>query len=102
METRDEVFQIQNKSHQNQQTQIEQDIVRPDFYLNDEALAELRSFCDTFDPYVNLDLETKFRLQEYGIIDLSNPFDITNKLLLLLENNLQYRIKIQEQSQQER
>lgn len=77
---------------------IEQ-VNHPDFYLNDEALAELRIFCDTFDPYKNMDLETKFRLQEYGIVELSNPFEITNKLLLLLENNLQYRIKLKSQEE---
>lgn len=94
MDNKEELFHIRNE---NGQFHIEsEEVSHPDFYLNDETLDELQKFCQDFDPYRDMDLETKFRLQEFGIIDLSNPFDITNKLLLLLENNLQYRIKLQE------
>lgn len=94
MDNKEELFHIRNEKEHFQAT--DEVISHPDYYLNDEMLAELQNFCQDFDPYRDLDLETKFRLQEFGIIDLSNPFDITNKLLLLLENNLQYRIKLQE------
>ena len=86
METRDEIFQNRSENTQLKQADVTD---HPDYYLNDKALAELRDFCDSFDPYMNMDLETKFRLQEYGVVELSNPFEITTTLLLLLENNLQ-------------
>jgi hypothetical protein len=63
----------------------------PEFYLDDDSLEELKDFCQNLDPYQEMDLKTKLRLQEYGVTDFSNPFEITNKLLLLLENNLQFR-----------
>lgn len=63
----------------------------PEYYLTDEQLEELQNFCQTFNPYEELSLESKLRLQEYGVQDFSNPFEVTNKLLLLLENNLQFR-----------
>lgn len=65
----------------------------PKFYLTDELLQDLQDFCDVFNPYEELSLENKLRLQEYGIEDHSNPFEVTNKLLLLLENNIQFREK---------
>ena len=65
----------------------------PNFYLNDKLLEELKTFCQDFNPYEEMGLETKLRLQEYGITDLSNPFAMTNRLLMLLENNLQFREK---------
>ncbi|EQC51121.1 hypothetical protein [Bacteriovorax sp. DB6_IX] len=68
----------------------------PDFYIDDQALEELQLFCQELNPYEELSLEEKLRLQEYGIMDLANPFEITNKLLLILENNIQYREKLGE------
>ncbi|MFG1501445.1 hypothetical protein ABMA70_14650 [Halobacteriovorax sp. XZX-3] len=95
MENKEELFHIRNENHAFDKQS--EDINHPDFYLNDELLEELKLFCQNFDPYRDMDLETKFRLQEFGVLELSNPFEITNKLLLLLENNLQYRIKLEKE-----
>ena len=82
-----EVKEIQKRNVENQSPCEE----LPDFYLDDQQLEELRKFCDSLNPYAPMSLEQKLRLSEYGITDLSNPFEVTNKLLLLLENNLQFR-----------
>ena len=82
-----EVKEIQKRTIKSQAPNEE----LPDFYLNDEQLETLRDFCDSLNPYGPMSLEEKLRLSEYGITDLSNPFEVTNKLLLLLENNLQFR-----------
>lgn len=85
-----EVKNIQNRNtdelnRSNSNTEV------PEYFLNDEQLAELQEFCQTFNPYEELSLESKLRLQEYGVESFENPFEVTNKLLLLLENNLQFR-----------
>lgn len=63
----------------------------PSNYLNDEQMEILKELCQTLNPYEDLSLEDKLKLQEFGITDFSNPFSITNKLLFLLEDNLQFR-----------
>ena len=83
------VFQNRNENVPQVQT-----VELPDFYLDDELLEELKEFCQSFNPYEEMDLETKLRLQAYGVTDFANPFAMTNTILLLLENNLQYREKI--------
>ena len=75
----------------NEPFSIENEDIKPDYYLDDEGLEELKEFCQTFNPYSELCLESKLKLQEYGITDFENPFISTNKLLMILENNLQYR-----------
>lgn len=87
-----EVKEIQNRETMTHHvSQSSHDL--PDFYLDDDQLEELRVFCDQFNPYQELGLEDKLRLQEYGIVKFDNPFEMTNQLLLLMENNLQYREK---------
>jgi hypothetical protein len=81
----EEVFQKRNKQS------MLHDIEYPEYYIDDEQLESLKTFCQSFDPYSEMDLETKLRLQEFGITELSDPFQITNKILKLLENNIQYR-----------
>ena len=67
---------------------------RPKHFVSDERMEELKILCHELDPFQQMSLEQKLRLQEFGVKDLSNPFEITNKLLLILEENLQYRKKI--------
>ncbi|EQC46530.1 hypothetical protein [Bacteriovorax sp. Seq25_V] len=90
MEQKETIFQNRNTEHGiSDNSSIE--VVRPNNYIVDEQLAELRKLCETINPYEELSLEEKLRLQEFGITDFSNPFYITNQLLFILEENIQYR-----------
>lgn len=87
MENKQELIHNRNLIEQNdvENTQL------PTNYLDDEQLEILKFLCQNLNPYEELSLEEKLKLQEFGITDLSNPFSITNKLLFLLEDNLQFR-----------
>ncbi len=86
-----EVKEIHNRNEQESVKEGSEKKSLPDFYLSDEQLEELQEFCQNFNPYEEPSLEDKLRLQEYGVSDLNNPFEVTNKILLLLENNIQFR-----------
>jgi len=85
-----EVKEIQNRNTVDAAS-LSDDAVYPEFYLNDDQLQELQDFCHSFNPYEEPSLEDKLRLKEFGVTDFNNPFEVTNKLLLLLENNIQFR-----------
>ena len=53
-----------------------------------QRAAQLREICDQLDPYRPLSPEMQQQLQQFGINDFSDPFQITNQLLLLLEDTL--------------
>lgn len=77
---------------------VAQDKKLPANYLDDERLELLKDLCLNLNPYEELSLEDKFKLQEFGVTDFSNPFAITNRLLFLLEDNLQFRTEISTES----
>lgn len=52
-------------------------------------VASLRHICQHLDPYGPMDLETKKTLEQFYIYDFSDPFKVTNELLMLLEDSIQ-------------
>ncbi len=56
--------------------------------IMEQRAAHLKEICDKLDPYHPLPPEMQQQLQQYGIFDFSDPFQITNQLLLLLEDTL--------------
>jgi len=53
-----------------------------------QRAAQLKEICDQLDPYQPLSPAMQQQLQQFGIRDFSDPFQITNQLLLLLEDTL--------------
>ena len=49
----------------------------------------LRSLCQEIDPYTPLKSEVREQLKELGIDDGEDPFALTNRLLLLMEDALE-------------
>lgn len=60
-----------------------------------ERIKELRSLCFEVDPYSGISSDQIEQLKRYGITDFSNPFLITNQLLMLLDE-AEEELKIQE------
>ena len=48
----------------------------------------LGDICSEINPYEEIPDELKMRLMDYNILDLSDPFKVTNKLLMLLEDTI--------------
>lgn len=48
----------------------------------------LGDICSEINPYVEIPDELKMRLMDFNILDLSDPFKITNTLLMLLEDTI--------------
>jgi hypothetical protein len=46
---------------------------------------QLSKLCDELDPYLPLSDEIKQKLESFGITEFMDPFTITNKLLVLLD-----------------
>lgn len=87
-----------NKTHQNnvlnatsQVVSNPADIQNP---LNEKIsylearIKDLSEICQEIDPYKTVSDEQKMRLLNYNILDLSDPFKITNQLLVLLEDTI--------------
>ena len=53
------------------------------------TVRELNGLCNDLDPYLPIPDDMKIMLKNYGIEDFYDPFDITNQLLLLLENSIE-------------
>lgn len=69
----------------------------PDEILSplDEKAAELEArikklsdICTELNPYEPISDDLKMRLMDFHILDLSDPFKITNTLLMLLEDSI--------------
>jgi len=56
-----------------------------------ESITELQSICAELDPYSPIDLKMKERLKKFHIVDFSDPFHLTNTLILLLEDALELK-----------
>jgi hypothetical protein len=48
----------------------------------------LKKLANEMDPYGDLSLKHRRSLEKFGIVDHGDPFAITNRLLLLLEDSL--------------
>ncbi len=49
----------------------------------------LRSLCQEIDPYAPLNSEVREQLEELGIDAGEDPFALTNRLILMMENALE-------------
>jgi hypothetical protein len=54
-----------------------------------KRVQELRQICDQLDPYSPIPKRMQKKLAKYQINELNNPFEVTNRLLLLLEDSLE-------------
>lgn len=52
-------------------------------------IQELSILCQTLDPYKKIPVRQKKVLKRYNVINLNDPFMITNKLLLLIEDSIE-------------
>jgi len=48
----------------------------------------LGDICTELNPYAPISDELKMRLMDFHILDLSDPFKVTNTLLMLLEDTI--------------
>ena len=53
-----------------------------------ERIKRLSDICQDLNPYEEISLDLKNRLAEFHILDLADPFKITNTLLILLEDSI--------------
>lgn len=48
----------------------------------------LSDICNDLNPYIEIPADLKMKLMNYNILDFSDPFKITNQLLMLLEDTI--------------
>jgi hypothetical protein len=48
----------------------------------------LGDICSEINPYTEIPDDLKMRLMDFNIVDLSDPFKVTNNLLMLLEDTI--------------
>ena len=48
----------------------------------------LSDICNELNPYTEIPEDLKMKLMNYNILDFSDPFKITNQLLMLLEDTI--------------
>ncbi|MBC7537279.1 MAG: hypothetical protein H7281_00540 [Bacteriovorax sp.] len=67
----------------------------PALFQNDEKILYLEArilklgeICNDLNPYTPIPEDFKFRLREFNIMEFSDPFKITNALLMLLEDTI--------------
>ena len=58
------------------------------------VIEELNTLCRDLDPYQPIDTKTQEQLKRYGVFEIDNPFVITNKLVLILENAVEELIEL--------
>jgi hypothetical protein len=63
--------------------------------VNDEKISELKAriqklsaICQDLNPYKSVSPELQSRLAEFSILELSDPFKVTNMLLIQLEDSI--------------
>jgi hypothetical protein len=54
----------------------------------EKRILKLENICQDLNPYQEISNELKIRLSEFHILELSDPFKITNTLLMLLEDSI--------------
>ncbi len=60
-----------------------------ELHLLEQKIADLKNLCLTIDPYSPLNDQDKELLNRYQIYDFYDPFMLTNKLILALEDALE-------------
>ena len=60
---------------------------REEFLAN--QIKELKLLCDEMDPYGEIGQEHLEKLSKLGISDLNDPFSLTNRLILMLEDSIE-------------
>jgi hypothetical protein len=66
-----------------------------------EKIGTLQQICKTIDPYSPLDEETSESLKIYGVTNLDDPFQVTNQLVVQLENSIEELEQIELQLESE-
>ncbi len=56
--------------------------------LLQKKISQLNNICNTLNPYGPISTPMQEELSQFGIDDIDNPFTVTNKLILLLENSV--------------
>lgn len=81
-----ELNNILNTSSHNQNEKIK--------YL-ESRIESLSLICQELNPYAEIPDDLKIRLLNYNILELMDPFKVTNQLLMLLEDSIDelHRIK---------
>ena len=51
-------------------------------------IQKLSDICQDLNPYLEVSPELQLRLSEFHILELSDPFKVTNTLLMLLEDSI--------------
>jgi hypothetical protein len=66
------------------------------YSFNEEKILEIKNrieklsnICQDLNPYQPISEILKIRLADFGILELSDPFKVTNTLLMLLEDNIE-------------
>ncbi len=54
----------------------------------ESRIKTLGDICTELNPYAPISDELKMRLMDFHILDLSDPFKVTNTLLMLLEDTI--------------
>jgi len=54
----------------------------------EKRIKVLGDICSELNPYAEISNDLKMKLLDYNIVDLSDPFKITNQLLMLLEDSI--------------
>ena len=67
---------------------MEKDTKRKKTIALNKMIKELKSLCDKLDPYSGATEEQKVVLSKYHILPDTDPFTMTNQLLVLMEDAL--------------
>jgi hypothetical protein len=66
-----------------------QNEINEEITLLKKRIEKLSFICEEINPFNELNDEQKDLLQSVGILDFSNPFHITNTLVVLLEDSIE-------------
>ena len=55
----------------------------------EKKIERLKYICDHLDPYTKKDADINERLEEFQLQNIEDPFELTNKLLLMMENTIE-------------
>ena len=60
-----------------------------------DRVESLNKLCSDLDPYKDIPASAQEKLSEFGIYEYSDPFAVTNKLVVLLEESIEELQKLQ-------
>lgn len=68
--------------------------------MNDQKLeqkiGELKKLCGELDPFSKISKSHRKLLSKYGLNEISDPFELSNRLILLVESALTQKMKREE------